>query len=378
MGQASLFDDQGHCSPGSLLRALLDERGWTQEELAFITGTSRQTIAQIVANRSGITPDMAVAFGAALGKPASLWLRLDSAYRLSQVKKDPADVEQRARIHTIAPIREMQKRGWITDTRDTAEIEFELRRFFETNDLDAIPPISVATRRSNAVGARLSPIQRAWCFRAKELGKGLQVGPYKWDDDGMRRLRMRLRELAAFTKEARHLPNLLAENGIRFVVVEPLSGAKIDGATFWIDEQSPVMAVSVRYDRIDNFWFTVMHEFSHVKNGDSFSLDVDLEGDDQVGTEPAEMVACEQRANIEASGFLIGKSDLDSFISRVAPLFSKERIIQFAHAIKIHPGIIVGQLRHRGELHPAANRELVAKIRDVITEAALTDGWGNL
>jgi HTH-type transcriptional regulator/antitoxin HigA len=192
----------------------------------------------------------------------------------------------------------------------------------------------------------------------------------------MGRLRIKLRELAAYTKEARHLPRLFSENGIRFIVVEPLPGAKIDGATFWLNETSPVIAVSLRYDRIDNFWFTVMHEFSHVKWGDSFSLDVDLEGEDAVGTDNFEMKASEQRANLEASGFLVGKADLDSFIRRVAPLFSKDRIVQFAHAIKMHPGIIVGQLRHRGELHPGANRELVTKIRDVVTETALTDGWG--
>jgi HTH-type transcriptional regulator/antitoxin HigA len=375
--QSGLFEEEKvHGSPGGLLRDLLESRGWTQEETAFITGTSRQTIAQIVANKSGITPDMALAFGAAFGMPASTWLRLDATYRLSQAKsRTTADVEQRARAYTIAPVREMQKRGWIKECRSVAEIEPELRRFFQTDDLDNIPPVSVATRRSSvSSNDSLTPTQRAWCFRARQLAAALQIAPYKWDDDAMRRLRMKLRELAAYTKEARHLPRLLAEHGIRFVVVEPLPGAKIDGATFWLNQESPVIAVSLRFDRIDNFWFTVMHEFSHVKWGDAFSLDVDLEGEEQVGSENFDMNACEQRANVEASGFLV--PELDSFIRRVAPLFSKERIVQFAHATKIHPGIIVGQLRHRGELHQGASKELVVKIRDVVVETALTDGWG--
>lgn len=379
MSQGSLFEQPDKVksrSPGDLLRALLDERDWTQEELAFITGTSRQTIAQIIANRSGITADMAVAFAGAFGVPASDWLRLDSLYRLSQVKKGSVEVEQRARAYMVAPVREMQKRGWIRDTRNIAEIETDLIRFFEAESLESIPPISVATRRSNATEPTISPIQRAWCFRARELAKALKVIPFKCDEVAMRRLRMKLRDLAAYTKESRHLPKILAQHGIRFVVVEPLPGAKIDGATFWLDQDSPVIAVSIRYDRIDNFWFTVMHEFSHVVNGDAFSLDIDLEGDEEVQAVPPELVACEQRANIEAAGFLIGKSDLDSFVGRVAPLFSQERIVQFAHSVKIHPGIVVGQLKHRGELHPGSHRHLVSKIREVITETALTDGWG--
>ena len=87
----------------------------------------------------------------------------------------------------------------------------------------------------------------------------------------MRDLQFALRELAAYPKEARHLPALFAEFGIRFVVVEALPGAKIDGAAFWLNETSPVIAVSVRFDRVDNFWFTVMHEFTHVRYGDAWS-----------------------------------------------------------------------------------------------------------
>lgn len=377
MAQDSLFEFAAEPkTPGDLLRALLEERGWTQDELGFIAGASRQTIAQIIANRSGITPDMAVSFAAAFGNSASDWLRLDAEYRLSQVKKDPQAIEQRARVYSVAPVREMQRRGWINETKDVAEIEAELRRFFGADTLDTIPPVSVAPRKSSAADFALTSIQRAWCYRAREIAKALQVVPFKWSDASLAGLRNKLRELAAYTKEARHLPKLFSEYGIRFVIIEPLPGGKIDGAAFWLDEHSPVIALSVRYDRIDNFWFTVMHEFSHIKNGDSFSLDLDLESEEEVQEIPHEFAASEQRANIEASGVLIGKSELDSFIARVAPLFSKDRIVQFAHSVKIHPGIVVGQLKYRGELRPGAYRELVSRIRDVITETALTDGWG--
>jgi len=374
--QQALFGEKDYEAPGDALRFLLEDRGWTQEEFAFIAGVSRQTIAQIIANKSGITAEMAISFEAAFGYPASRWLSLDAKYRLGLVRKDSGEIGQRAKVYSVAPVREMQKRGWIRDTRAISDIESDLKRFFGATDLDAIPPISVATKRSNAIDSNLTPLQRAWCFRARELARALQVVPFNNDGIELRKLWMELRELAAYTKEARHIPRLLAENGIRFVVVEPLPSAKIDGATFWLDAVSPVIAVSVRFDRIDNFWFTVMHECSHVFHGDAFSLDVDIEGDEQVTKAEPHMAACEQRANIEAAGYLIPKSDLESFIGRVAPLFSKERIVQFAHAIKIHPGIIVGQLQHRGELHPGGNRDLVSKIREVITETALTDGWG--
>jgi HTH-type transcriptional regulator/antitoxin HigA len=66
---------------------------------------------------------------------------------------------------------------------------------------------------------------------------------------------------------------------------------------------------------------------------------------------------------------------MDSFIRRVGPLYAKERIIQFSHKMKIHPGIVVGQLQNRKEVGYASSRDLLVKVRELITATALTDGW---
>lgn len=118
-----------------------------------------------------------------------------------------------------------------------------------------------------------------------------------------------------------------------------------------------------------------MHEFAHIKHGDALSVDRDLI-DGTIGI--AVMLVedeVEQKANEAASNSLVPSRELDSFISRVGPLYSKERIIQFAHKMKIHPGIIVGQLQHRNELSFGSNREMLVKVRSAVIETALTDGW---
>jgi len=166
---------------------------------------------------------------------------------------------------------------------------------------------------------------------------------------------------------------LLAEYGIRFLVIEPLHNCRIDGATIWLNEDSPIIALSLRYDRIDAFWFTLLHEFTHVVYEDA-SIDDDLCGDGQLPS--IAKVDTERKADVEASNTLVPIEKLNSFILRVSPLYSKTRIIQFAHTMQIHPGIIVGQLQHRGEIGYSANREMLAKIRDIVANSALTDGWG--
>jgi HTH-type transcriptional regulator/antitoxin HigA len=118
-----------------------------------------------------------------------------------------------------------------------------------------------------------------------------------------------------------------------------------------------------------------MHEFSHVKNGDAFSADSELvEGNTGIAVTLVEDEA-EKRANKEAANALVPTDELDSFVRRVGPFYPKERIIQFANKVKIHPGIIVGQLQKREEVGYGSLREMLVKVRDVVISTALTDGW---
>jgi len=357
--------------PGERLRELLDEKGWTQEELAQITGRSRQQIIDLLNNQRGISPEMAVALGTAFKTTAEYWMKLDADHRLSQVREDAVAVTLRLRIFEFAPIKEMQRRGWIKDTKNVAEIQEELERFFRIESLDQVPQFPLAMRRSASLDD-LTPAQRAWCFRARQLAEALHVPTFEPTRVG--ELKRKLRALAAYPAEASKVSDLMRSYGIRFVVVEPLAGAKIDGAAFWIGD-SPVVAVSLRYDRIDYFWFTLMHEVAHIENGDGLSVDTDLAVEER--EQPLMKAAAERRADELAAAALVPPEEMDSFIRRVGPMYARPNIIQFAHRIKIHPGIIVGQLQHRAEMGFGANRQLLPKIREHVVSTALADGWGN-
>ena len=361
-------------SPGELLRELLRARGWTQEELALIIGKSRRTIMEISSDKSGVTPDMSVSLAAAFGNSPSDWLNLDTAFRLARVDQDSATIEKRARLFSIAPIRDMQRRGWINETTSVEELEQELKSFFSVQSLEEQPRLSVATKRTDKTKP-MTPVQRAWCFRARQMASALRVK--RFSHDALYEASRELRTLAAYPKEARHLPFLLGEYGIRFVVIEPLPGTRMDGAAFWLNEDAPVIAVSVRYDRVDSFWFTVMHEFFHIEHKDALSVDDGMLGENGGREAPPEDEA-EQLADEDAASLLVPRDELESFIRRVGPLYSRQRIIQFAHRIRIHPGIIIGQLQHRKELGYKALRDMLAKVRSVVVEVALTDGWGSL
>jgi HTH-type transcriptional regulator/antitoxin HigA len=113
------------------------------------------------------------------------------------------------------------------------------------------------------------------------------------------------------------------------------------------------------------------------KNG----LTSDIVDFDLVGDEADASVAkpeAELKADEFASGFSIPRSELDGFIARVRPLFSKTRIQAFAAKLNVHPGLVVGQLQHRRMIPFSHSREMLARIRPILTEVALTDGFGSI
>lgn len=361
--------------PGEAIRSMLDKKGWTQEELAYIMGRSRKTVMDLMAGRTGITPETAVALGKAFGNDPEEWMRLQTEYQLSLAKETiPDGIERRAKLYDLAPISDMQRRGWISETRDPEELERQLRYFFGKENLEE-PIELVPTALRGKHFTELNHADRAWCFRARQLAASFVVPPFlhrKLDE-----LEKKLRVLAAYPKEISRLPKLLSEYGIRFVVIEPIPGVKIDGAAFWIDDKSPVIAITLRCDRIDGFWFTLMHEIGHVRNGDALAVDrdlIDVLKGLNVVLEADENEA-ERHANEYAAKSLIPPHEMESFIGRVGPLYSREKVIQFAHRVKIHPGIIVGQLQYRREIGYASLREMLVKVRHITISTALTDGW---
>lgn len=351
---------------------MLAERSWTQSDLASVLGRPLQAINEVIQGKKGITPEMAVALGVAFGNGGDFWMRAETEYRLSLVRQDVSDVSRRVKVYDYAPVKEMMRRQWIKTTNDADEIESELCRFFGVSSLDDQPTFRVDTRRTDRVGT-LNAAQRAWCFRAARLARALQSATY--DESRIPELIRKLRQLAGFPEEIHKVGKILSAFGIRLVLVEPLSGTRIDGAAFWLDDQSPVIALTIRYDRIDSFWFTLMHELSHIRNRDSALLvDVDLVGEQQAVPFTKEDI--EQRADREAAESLIPPDELRSFVVRVRPMYSKARINQFANRIRVHPGIIVGQLQHLGEIGYSANREMLVKVRDSVAGGVVTDGWG--
>jgi len=360
-------------NPGSLIREAMESRGWSQRDLAIILGRPLPAINEVIKGRRAISPEMAVSLAAAFGIDAARLLHMEADYRLSQLGPHGTEIERRAKLFEIAPIKYLEKRGWIRKVDTAEELEVELRRFFGVQSLDQPPDVAASFRRTTS-DENTSPAQRAWYFRAKQLAQSIEVGPFS--DEAFDKGIGKLRRLTGWPEEARRVPRILARMGIRFVVIEPLPHTKIDGVAFWLDSSSPVIALSIRYDRVDSFWHTLGHELSHVKNRDEPVLDTDIVGEARPFL--AAQNATERRADSDAAAMWLDTAELMSFIRRVGPFYSRARINQFANRLTVHPGLIVGALQFRGELTYKSLRDTLVKIRAAAISEAVADGWGHV
>jgi HTH-type transcriptional regulator / antitoxin HigA len=363
-------------TPGEYIREELETRGWSQLDLAEILGRPPQAVNEIISGKRAITPDTAHALADAFGTSAQLWMNLDSAYQLARLANRDDSVSRKAKLYEVAPLKDMQKRGWIEQSSSITVLESQVLDFYGIKNLEQPIYLHHAARKSTDYGS-ITPAQLAWLYRARNLAHAISTTG-KFSQSSLERALVELGQLKADVEETRKVAAVLAKAGVRFLIVAPLPHSKIDGVCFWLDEESPVIALSLRFDRIDWFWHTLIHEIAHLKNGEGKehpTLDTQLVGAD---AQPFEQkMDSEKNADVFATSFLIDQSKLDNFIARVHPLYSRVKIAAFANKVHVHPGIVVGQLQHRKKIAYAHSREYVEKVKDVVTATTLTDGWGD-
>jgi len=366
-------------TPGQLIQALLDARGWTQRVLAAILNTSETGLNKIISGKQPLDAEMAISLSTVFDVPAERFLDLQKSYELAQTRlvfREDPEIEKRARLFGTLPLNEMIKRGWLNvdSMKNFKVIESEIIRFFDASSLEDVEVFPHAAKKTNVAGDA-TPTQLAWLYRVKQIAREMLVAKYSLPSvtDAVERLK----PLRSSPNDLRKVPRILQDAGIRYVIVEKLPGAKIDGVCFWLREDAPVIGMSLQHDRIDNFWFVLRHELEHVIQGHGRTvamLDAELDIED-VGTDA---IAEEERVANQAAGeFCVSQKALSAFIARKAPFFADRDIMGFAKTYQIHPGLVAGQLRRRLKRYDRFQAHL-AKIRSSVAPGAIVDGWGDV
>jgi HTH-type transcriptional regulator/antitoxin HigA len=142
----------------------------------------------------------------------------------------------------------------------------------------------------------------------------------------------------------------LKKHGISLVIEPHLPHTHLDGAAIMVLAKKPIIGLSLRYDRIDNFWFCLMHELAHVslhygQGITQFYDDLDIKHSDDPREREADDLAGEA---------LIPKAEWKNSPASVLP--SPEAVQDLADQLRIHPAIVAGHIRHEKKSYQILNQ----------------------
>ena len=324
-----------------------------------------RSISEIIGGSKQITPETSIELSQAFGTSPEFWHDLEANYRLELARTQAQGdvIARRSRLYTELPLREMANRGWLTLRESVDELEAEVAGCLGMPLLPE-PPRLAARLRGSTARTPLTYAQLAWLRRAETLARGqTAIGP--WHADHLEPLTRELSAHMRLAEDVAHVPSTLARWGVRLVFLRHLPKTYLDGAAFWL-EDGPAVALTLRYDRIDAFWFTLMHELAHLAEGRSEAYLISwrmaaLMTRPTIAADPHE-----EAANRLASRWLLAPEAFNGFVASTGPRFSGAGIEAFAAGQGRHPGIVLGRLQREG-LVPYRNlRGLLVKVSPVL------------
>ncbi len=347
-------------SPGDILREELEARDWTQQEFSEIIDRPLKTVNEIIQGKKAITPETAKLFGAALGTSAQLWLNLESNYRLhsADIQRKEESASRRAYIYSLVPVSEMMNRGWISRTKSASSMENAIREFFGVTELSALKPaisgLRVGRGRSVAKGSIY-----AWLRRVEIAASDSDSPPYS-----AARLGKTIESIVNYSRDDVDGPRWAIEHlqsiGVPIVLLKHLKKTYIDGAAIFSSPQ-PIVGLSLRIKRIDNFWFTLVHELGHILLHQERLLNqaiIDSEKDNWLKSSSGD----EHEANTFARNALIPPDKYRDFIRACSGFYSEVRIRDFASSLGISPAIVVGRLQWEKKINYSSFRKLLVSV----------------
>jgi HTH-type transcriptional regulator/antitoxin HigA len=309
----------------------MTEKGLKQTDLVPYFGT-RSRVSEVLARKRPLTVPMIRALAVGLGISADTLVGLDEVGS----SQNKANVDW-----TKFPVKEMVARGWIDSITSKAKktVEEIVQGFISDMGLQE----SGASFRRTLSGDSPTPTTTyalyAWLARVIQRTREIKSQLPQFDKTKIGdALIKEVVQLSRFEEGPRMAIELLKNHGIAVIIEPQLKGTMLDGAALKEVDGTPIIALTLRYDRVDNFWFTLVHELVHVWKHIDDANEAILDDLEHASTDKRE-----SEANRIARDAFIPRSIWKRTDAYLKP--SRETIVELAKELKIHPAIVAGRLR---------------------------------
>ena len=310
------------------IRFRMEEQGLRQRDLIPFIG-SRSKVSEVLGGKRPLNAEMLRALHVGLGIPSTALLK----------RTVTAPSQSSTPDWSRYPFREMRRRGWISGslTNSTVAIEAFFAKASSIGTEVAAYRKTIKERSGKSMDCFAL---QAWTarvlIRAQDRGFTKEFKPTELDDVSF----SQLVKLSTSERGPLLAQSFLADRGIALVVEPHLPRTHLDGAAMFVRSGNPVIGMTLRHDRIDNFWFTLIHEMVHISRHLGQSLDeVFVDDLDMAYSDDAR----EAEADRIAGNYLIPRIIWKR--SHAYQLGTQEAVLQLASQLSIHPAIVAGRIR---------------------------------
>lgn len=306
----------------------LAELGLKQKDFADIIG-SRSHASEVLTRKKALSLNMIRAIHEQLKIPAEILI--------SHPKQDAAD-ETEVEWKKF-PIKEMQKRGWFDEGLTEGKTGEQLIRSFFARTSTQSAPVLLRKTLSGVAKEENHYAIYAWVarvlIRSREMKRpDIRYVPGSISDEFLRQLA----KLSRSEDGPLLAREFLAMKGVVLVIEPHLPRTKLDGAAILDQDGTPVIGLTLRYSRVDYFWFTLMHELVHVQRHLRLQSSAFVD-EDETNLEDER----ENEANIFAAEAFIPRRVWKS--SEAYRTKRKEAVVKLADELMIHPSIVAGRIQ---------------------------------
>jgi addiction module HigA family antidote len=369
--QATILEATAVPHPGEVVADYLEFHGWAQRDLARRTGLTPKTISEICNGKAPVTAPTALALEKVLQRPAHFWLNLQRQFDEAEARhyEIAKSVQWLDWAHKF-PLKEMQKLRFLKVGKSEVETLLNFLGVSSPESWNAVWSASdVAFRQTRKFTTSVESIS-VWVRETELVAADLQTA-----DFNEQLLRSSIEELRRLTRMRANevmepIQKICAAAGVAVVWVPELPHCGISGCARWLSDKTALIGLTLRYKTDDQMWFTFFHELGHVllhRKKKSFVLDNAASDLSDKVVDP-EMQQYEGEANQFAGDSLIPPAALGEFVRKKT--FTNEDIHDFAEAIGVGPGIVVGRLQRERLLARHQGNALKQKLNWQFAEGA--------
>lgn len=369
MGKMPKIKPYINIGAGDIIKRNLDFLGWSQEDLSQITEISGKTISQIINNKQRITVETAKLLSNAFGTSPEYWLNLDNNYRLNLQDEESREksTKTKAEIRKFMPVLEISKKGWFSSDNSASGYEKIYNEIWNTESVDFSvyeklkPSYCARQSKENEEYTRLYSL--TWYQIARTFSKKIDVP--KYNSKKLEAISEGLTEYTILNNGVSEIIKDLNDSGVKFLVMSHLSKTYLDGACFY-DENNPVIVYTARYDRLDNFWFTLAHEIAHVllhlsRDKKSYYLD---------NLDSKNTSVIEKEADSKAEEILKVK-DIIQYSEPFKNYFTDKNLRDISDKLRIEPSLILGILQYHKMVDYRKLNRYKKKVRDLFLDKVM-------